>query len=256
MEKSIRRTVLLYTVLQLTLICCISIIQNISITTTIAYSIVAIILHFLLYFFLIHFKADFFNISTNQPLEKMNAANKITLFRISSLVTITLLFQHLEKLEVKTILLVLLIFVFLTDSIDGQVARYGKQITKIGQMLDSISDYSLLAVISVVYYLNNIVPYWFFYLIFCRLFLQTVGMLMFFLMKKPVETKSTWGGKITIALIMVVYVIELIRLYLPLNYTNIFHTIEYISGAIIFILYFEKAFIFFRHGQKNHTITQ
>ena len=64
--------------------------------------------------------------------------------------------------EMKILLPIVLALVFLTDSFDGQIARRTNQITKIGQMLDSISDYSLLVVISVVYYRNEIVPLWFF----------------------------------------------------------------------------------------------
>jgi CDP-diacylglycerol--glycerol-3-phosphate 3-phosphatidyltransferase len=207
-------------------------------------------MHTLLYVFLIHFKADFYNESTNQPLYKINTANRVTLLRLSSLPTIAFLLRHKELVEIKTLLPILLILLFLTDSFDGHIARHRKQITKMGQMLDSISDYSLLAVISVVYFQNNIVPHWFFYLIFIRLFLQAFGMLIFIIMKKPVEIKSTWGGKITIATTMVLYVLELVKLWLPHHFDNIFKILEYISGAIILILYLEKARIFFRQGEK------
>jgi len=51
---------------------------------------------------------------------------------------------------------------------------------------------------------------------------------------------------------MTLYVLELIRLYLPQNYDPVFRMIEYFSGAIILMLYFEKAKIFFRQGKKLH----
>ena len=209
-----------------------------------------IILHAFLYFFLIHFKVDFFNQSTGQPLEKVNAANRITLLRISSLPSIAFLLRHKEIIEIRMMLPVLLALVFLTDSFDGQIARRKKQCTKMGQMLDSISDYSLLAVISVVYYRNSILPRWFFYLIFCRLFLQALGMLLFIIIKKPVETRSTWGGKITVATTMTLYIMELARLYLPRDLPGVFLIVEYVAGAIILLLSFEKASIFFRQGKK------
>lgn len=250
MEKSILKTVTSYTVMQIFGIVLFGLSRKISFGSILFYTLVTICIHLVLYYFLMHFKSDFFNLSTNQPLQKINMANRITLLRISSLPTIVFLLRHKEIVEIKTILLVILVLVFLTDSFDGQIARRKKQITKMGQMLDSISDYTLLAVISVVYYRYNIVPLWFFSLIFFRLFLQAIGMCTFILMKKPIETKSTWGGKITIAITMTLYVIELVNLYLPATYDPFFRSIEYISGGIIFVLYFEKAKIFFKQGKK------
>jgi len=251
MEKSIFRTVLFYTTMQLLFICIFLPFGKVPLISVLFYSSMSIALHFFLYIFLNYFKTAFFNLSTNKPLDKINTANRITLLRISSLPTIAFLLHHKELAEIKIILPIILGMVFLTDSFDGQIARRRKQITRMGQMLDSISDYSLLAVISIVYYRNNILPHWFFYLIFFRLFLQAFGMLVFILIKKPVETKSTWGGKITIAITMALYLFELIRLYLPPSWREFFSIIEYICGGIIFLLCFEKATIFFKQGKKK-----
>jgi len=117
-----------------------------------------------------------------------------------------------------------------------------------GAMLDSTSDYILLGVISIVYYRHNIVPHWFFYVIILRLFLQGVGMLVFIILKKPVAIKSTWGGKITIATTMALYIIELIKLYVPSRLDVFFRIAEFTSGAIILLLCFEKGAIFIKQG--------
>jgi len=250
MEKSILRTVLFYSGMQMLFLFFFCLFRDIPPLSILLYAAAALLMHGFLYFFLIHFKHDFFNESTGRPLEKVNAANRITLLRISCLPSIAFLLHHKEIMEIKMLLPVLLALIFLTDSFDGQIARRKKQITKMGQMLDSISDYSLLAVISIVYFRNNIVPHWFFYLIFCRLFLQALGMLIFILMKKPVEMRSTWGGKITIAVTMTFYILELARLYLADDVSGLFNAGEYAAGTLILLLSFEKAFIFFRQGKK------
>lgn len=250
MEKSIFRTVAVYAGMQLMGITLFLLSRKIDPLSIVFYDFSSLTVHVLLYLFLMHFKLDFFNLSTNKPLQKINLANRVTLLRISCLPTIAFLLRHKEIVEIKTVLLVLLILVFLTDSFDGQIARRKKQLTKMGQMLDSISDYSLLAVISVAYYRFNLLPHWFFYLIFFRLFLQSCGMLVFILMKKPIDTKSTWGGKITVAATMTLYVAELVRLYLPGRFDILFQGFEYFTGAVIMLLYFEKGLIFFRHGKK------
>jgi len=250
MEKSIFRTVLFYASIQIAFILCSSFAAQVSLNSVFLYAGLSAILHMLLYIFLMRLRSNFFNLSTGEQLTRINLANRITLLRLSTLPTIAFLLRHKEIAEIKVTLPILLGLLFLTDSFDGQVARKGKQITRMGTMLDSISDYALLGVISVVYYQNNIVPHWFFFLISLRLFLQGLGMLVFIIMKKPVEIKSTWGGKITIATTMTLYVVELVRLYLPADFAAFFQGAEFLSGAIIFILYFEKALIFFRQGKK------
>jgi len=259
MEKSVFRTVLCYSVLQLLFISMFGPAQSVSAGSIALYGAASVLLHVLLFFFLMHFKNDFFNQSTGQPLTRINMANRITLLRISSLPTIAFLLRHKDLGEIRFILPILLLLVFLTDSFDGQIARRRRQITKMGSMLDSISDYSLLFVISVVYFRNEILPYWFFILIFFRLFLQAAGMLIFILLKKPIEIKSTWGGKITIATTMALYVVELVKLFLPQEFDPIFKIIEYVSGAIILIFCFEKASIFLNQGKsvkKDRTIAR
>ncbi|HOF86238.1 MAG TPA: CDP-alcohol phosphatidyltransferase family protein [Treponemataceae bacterium] len=250
MKKSIFRTVALYLLIQLCFIGILGTVNNVDFATIMAYGASSLVLHIALYLFLVGFRKEFYNISTDSTLTKINTANRITLLRISALPSIAFLLGNREIVEIRTILPIMLILVFLTDSFDGQIARRRKQITRIGQMLDSISDYSLLAVLSIVFFANQIVPRWFFYIIFFRLFLQALGMLVFIILKKPLPLSSTWGGKITIATTMVLYVLEVVRLFLPATTAPLFQVLEYVSGATIFLLSFEKAFLFFVQGKK------
>lgn len=256
MEKSIVRTVLLYLFLQLV---CIGLFYHsgrVPLSSIVVFSLASILLHAGLYVFLYSCKNDFYNLSTNKPLERINLANRITLLRISSLPTMAFFLRHKEIFSLKLILPVLLVLLFLTDSFDGQIARRGNQITKMGQMLDSISDYSLLAVISFIYYINRIVPHWLFYVIFSRLFLQALGMFVFIILKKPLPTASTWGGKVTIATIMALYVLELVRMFTPSWLEIAFKSLEIMSGAIIVALSLEKVAIFRRHGKNTSSAKQ
>lgn len=249
MEKSILRTVFCYLAVQLACLVWLGIAGSVPALSVLSYAASSVLLHYGLWLFLMRFRSDFFNQSTNKPLERINTANRITLLRISSLPTIAFLLGHKDIIEMKILLPILLALVFLTDSFDGQIARRRKQITRMGGMLDSISDYILIGVISIVYFRHDIVPKWFFLLIICRLLVQGIGMLLFILMKQPVPIKSTWGGKITIATTMTLYVAELVRMYLPASSAPAFRIAEYLAGALILILSFEKATIFFRHGK-------
>lgn len=249
MVKSIVKTVATYASAQVFCMMVFSVFFSIPVASLLICIVSSIALHLLLLFFLLRFKESFFNISTGAQLDRINLANRITLLRISSLPTVALLLQHSDLSYIRIVLPVLLALLFLTDSFDGQIARKKRQITKMGAMLDSISDYLLIGVISIVYLINDIVPKWFFMLIIVRLFFQAIGMLVFIILRKPVEIKSTWGGKITIASTMALYVLELIKLYLPASTYHFFSVAEYAIGAVILLLCFEKGSIFLRHGK-------
>ena len=236
--------------MQLVFIVVLGRINNVPVFAVVTYGSASAALHIALFLFLVRFRNDFYNLSTDSTMTKINVANRITLLRISVLPTIAFLLGYREINEIRIILPIMLILVFLTDSFDGQIARRKKQITRIGQMLDSIGDYSLLAVLSIVFFANHIVPRWFFYIIFFRLFLQALGMMIFILLNKPLPLSSTWGGKITIATTMVLYVLEVIRLFLPDHFDPVFTALEYTSGGIILVLSFEKAVLFFLQGKK------
>ncbi|AIN93297.1 CDP-alcohol phosphatidyltransferase family protein [Treponema putidum] len=252
MEKKIGRLVLFYWLFQFSAVFAIYKIFNTDKEIFSAFLIHITLWHSLLLLFLILYKGEFVNVENNLLLEKINLANAITLFRISSVPLIAFLLKQNEIKYFKIILAVVLILVFLTDFFDGFIARKFNQETKIGRMLDSMSDYSLLALVSIVYYQLALLPNWFFYLIFGRLMFQAIGMLFFMLLKFPVEIKSTKGGKITIAVTMIFYSLKMIQFFVncPDNFKNFFLIAEYSCGFIIFVFLFEKVFIFYNHYKK------
>ncbi len=249
MEKKIGAVTLAFFVLQASiLLVCHSFFRTNGEVFT-SFLIHIVLWHILLLLFLILYKGDFVNTKTNKPLNTINLANAITLFRISSVPLIAFLLRNNEVPGIKIVLTVILIFIFFTDFFDGIIARKYNQQTKIGAMLDSMSDYSLLILVSVVYYQLNILPHCFFYLIITRLALQAVGAAIFIILKFPLEPKSTIGGKITIASTMFLYTIKLLQFFIEFsnNLTTTVSILEYIFGATIFIFSFEKIIIFYRH---------
>ena len=252
MEKRIGRLILFFWLFQFSAVFAIYKIFNTDTEIFSAFLIHITLWHSLLLFFLILYKGDFINVGTNLVLEKINLANGITLFRISSVPLIAFLLKQNSIEQIKIILAVVLILVFLTDFFDGFIARKFNQETRIGRMLDSMSDYSLLALISIVYYQLGLLPNWFFYLIFVRLMFQALGMLFFILLKFPVEIKSTRGGKITIAATMILYSLKVLQFFVPFfyNFKQLFLIGEYSCGFIIFVFLFEKIFIFYDHYKK------
>lgn len=215
------------------------------------YFCLILLYHALIAFLLLKNRLLFSNPDTGAVLNRINIANRITLFRITSLPTVYYLFDCLSGTYLNILFPIALAILFLSDMADGFLARKLKQITRIGQMLDSIGDYSLIGLISIIYLRKGILPLWLFAIILFRLFFQASGMLLFILLKKPVPARSTPGGKISIAAIMALYSIELIKIFSKPELLNLVRTVEMVTGLLIGILIFEKLLIFIRQGKAS-----
>lgn len=257
MEKKIGKTVLLFWIFHCLTILIIYKIFKTDNEIFSSFLIHTTLWHALLLLFLILHKSEFINSDSGIMLENINIANTITLCRISSVPLIAFLLKQHHIHGILIILCIVLIFIFLTDLFDGFIARKFNQETGIGKMLDSMSDYSLLGLVSIVYFQLGLLPSWFFYLILGRLMFQTGGMAFFMLLKFPMEIKSTSGGKITIAATMSLYTIKLLQFFIPISNSleNIFIIAEYGCGFIIFVFSFEKIYIFYGQYKKYKSQT-
>jgi phosphatidylglycerophosphate synthase len=176
---------------------------------------VQFVFHGMIYFFLILNSSLFFVIQTKEPLTRVNGANKITLIRITMLPFLLFLILALRRYPVGKILLPLMGLTFLTDLMDGYIARVKKEGTFIGKLLDSISDYLLLGVVAIGYYVYEFLPVWLFWLILFRLFIHSLGMMVLCLVRKKLIPQTTILGKVAVAVIMALFVIEPLTLLLP-----------------------------------------
>ncbi|MCK7514808.1 MAG: CDP-alcohol phosphatidyltransferase family protein [Desulfobacterales bacterium] len=109
-------------------------------------------------------------------LARVNLANEVTLARMSTLPTLLILIVASKEYSIQTPLLVLVALVFVTDFADGWISRASRQVTFMGRMLDAISDYCVLIVLSIVFYYYELIPGWFFWVVIFRLVFQGAGM--------------------------------------------------------------------------------
>jgi phosphatidylglycerophosphate synthase len=202
--------------------------------------------HAFLTVMLLLFKNDFVIEPSGQKLERVNLANKITLFRVTTLPTLLVLIMAAKEYRIRIPLLALVILVFLSDFADGYVSRRAGQVTRVGRMMDSASDYSLLVVLTVVFYYFKLVPLWFFLLVIGRLFLQTALMGILIAVKRHIEPKTTWMGKVVVASIMVLYTVEVVRIGFALARSLPFVVLECVAGAIVLASMVDKVLAFFR----------
>lgn len=211
--------------------------------------IIQAVFHGLLYAFLYLCRNLFYIENNGTPLEKVNIANKITLLRISMLPSILFLILSAKEQRIAPILMVALAVAFVTDLIDGRISRALNEVTRIGRILDSVSDYSLLIVIAAAYGAYQLLPLWLFLIIFFRLLFQAFGMLALLLIKKRVEPQPTVFGKIAIATTMSLFALEALKLVAPEERLNLFAYIEGLAGIVVTLSVFEKGCFFFRQSR-------
>lgn len=206
---------------------------------TLPFVAVAIAYHGLILGLLFVFKGDFVKEPSNEPLEKVNLANKLTLFRLSTLPTALFILLASKDFPIRLPLVALVALVFATDFLDGYVSRKGKQLTRLGKMMDCASDYALLFAISVVFYYFHIIPAWFLYLLVIRLASQALMVLVVLVVRKQVAVHTSFMGKATVASTMVLYVVELFRFFTGIN-PMVYRVMEYAVAVIIAISIVDK----------------
>lgn len=201
---------------------------------------------------LVALRGNFVIEATGRRLDRVNLANRVTLVRICSLPTI--LFMILAARDAPPLvplLLAVTAIAFLTDLIDGKLSRKLAQVTKMGRMLDSTSDYCLLIVISIAFRFFALIPTWFFVLVLFRLVAHAAMMVALAAAKGKIDTESSFLGKAAIASVMVLYGCELIRLLLaqraPLGDWDIcFRVLEWLVAGVLVVSVFDKAVLLVR----------
>lgn len=200
--------------------------------------------HAFLLLMLNFFIDDFRKEATQEKLSFINLANKITLIRVSTLPTLLHLVIAARSYRIRYPLLILVVFIFITDFLDGYISRKDNEVTKAGRMMDSASDYSLLIVLTLVFHYYRLIPIWFLVLVLTRLGLQVLFMAILIAVKRRIEPTATFMGKVAVASIMVVYSVEVFGLIageLPLFLKN---TIEWTVAVLIIASIGDKAISF------------
>jgi phosphatidylglycerophosphate synthase len=251
LEKSIVRIVVAYFLMQLAIFGAFGVAAGFLHHYGLFFLGASSVFHGVLLVMLLLFKQDFVIETTGEKLDKVNRANRITLLRVSTLPTLLFLVIAARDYRIRTPLLVLVVLVFLTDFADGYVSRKEGEVTRVGKMMDSASDYSLIIVLTVVFYYFHLIPRWLFALIVGRLLLQACFMAILILVKKRIEPRSTFMGKAAVASIMVLYAIEVLKLVMKASTLPILRSFEWIVGGIVAASVVDKIVAFIQDFNKK-----
>jgi len=252
-KRSLRNSILLllavYGTIQITGVSFIAYLYGFNRELTIGFYISEILFHTLIALFMLIAHNLFYRVSDGKKLIKVNAANKVTLLRISMLPTVLFLIMAARDHQVAPILIPVIAITFLTDLLDGWISRTHNQVTQIGKVLDSVSDYALLLVVSIAYRIFDLLPIWLFLLIIGRLAFQAFGMLALLIVNQKVEPKPSMFGKIAVATTMSLFALEALKLALPPEWKVFFVYVEIIAGTIVGLSVVDKG-LFFRNEVK------
>jgi phosphatidylglycerophosphate synthase len=195
------------------------------------------IFHLGVLLFLVKNRQLFYKINGGQRETCVNAANKITLFRITMLPFLIFLTLVSQRFQARPVLAAAFALTFASDFLDGWVARTRKLETYIGRILDSASDYLLLGTLTGALFFFKLVSSWLFWLIMGRLLLNALIMFILFLVHKKLKPQTTPLGKTAIAAIMVLLVMEAAK---PMGLPGWISYIERAAALVIALSVIDK----------------
>lgn len=172
--------------------------------------------HALLWLGLWVIRGHFFTLQ-GTPLTRLGLPNLLTLFRLTSLPIITLVFLLARSHPSLSLPLVIFVSVaFLTDLADGFLARSFGMGTQLGKLLDSSTDYILLFFLNLVLGITGVLPVYLLVLILLRLLFQAGGVLWIQIRFRRQWVETTFLGKASLFVLMVLFAVEiLVFLRLP-----------------------------------------
>jgi cardiolipin synthase len=141
----------------------------------------------------------------------LSLANRITIVRLFCIPFFILLLLYYDKSVfrgeendlLRIYASIIFIVTFLSDALDGYIARTRKQITRLGTILDPLADKALLlsALILISYASENAygihLPIWFVWLVICRDIMLVAGSLLIHFISGMVSVRPRLSGKAT-----------------------------------------------------------
>ena len=128
--------------------------------------------------------------------EILYLSNLVTLSRFF-LLAITAYFLLTDKYLVT---LLLIILIWLTDIIDGYLARSRNEVSELGKIIDPAVDKLSVAVIMLILVVKNIVPLWFCVIVILRDVLILAGG-YYIIRQRKIVLQSDFTGKLTVFII-------------------------------------------------------
>jgi CDP-diacylglycerol--glycerol-3-phosphate 3-phosphatidyltransferase len=216
---------------------------------------VAAVFHALFLVGLLLVRGEFNLEPSGELLRRLNPPLILSFVRFSAVPSgLYLLLAVRTHPRVRIVLIVFLGLIFLTDLLDGLLARLLHQTTRIGRILDASGDYLLIVALSAVFAFNRWIPAWFLVLVLVRLAAQFIGTMALYILRGYSALRLSFLGKASIFAVFCLYGLELLEfLGVPiLGHPTLLRILEYLAGGILLASLIEKVVLLvrdFRAGQ-------
>jgi len=216
------------------------------------YVATSIFLHVLLLIFLYFRRCDFRHVDDGTHMDKVLLGNQLTIFRITSapsLLSLIFLMQYDHK--AMAFLLAYTIAAFVSDFFDGKVSRSLNQVSRVGQYLDSSSDYIVLIIVGIAFSLYGLIDSWFFLAAMIRFGAQWVFSIVLFVRWRGKRIpKATMLGKMAVFATMSTFAISIILVFPTISKISFFRDfqigLELVTCAMLTASLIEKLVLFIR----------
>ena len=215
---------------------------------------VGLVFHLLFLLGLLLVRGEFNLEPSGELLRSLNLPLILSFLRLSAVPAgLYLLLAVRTQPQLRTMLLVFLGVIFLTDLLDGFLARLLHQTTRIGRILDASGDYLLIVVLSAVFAVNRWIPVWLLVLVLVRLAAQFIGIVTLYILQGYSALRLSFLGKASIFAVFCLYGLELLEfLRVPvLGHPTLIEILEYLVGAILLASLAEKVVFLVRDFSRG-----
>ena len=234
-EDRIHLTVLAFFALQVGYLLCITVVFALPAFRLAAFIAASAIYHGLFYLGLRRVQREFALEATGSPLRAINFPLVLSFLRLSSVPAAIFLFLSIGSISISLVLAPFLVVVFLTDLLDGLLARILHQQTRIGRIVDAAGDYVLIFTLTVLFALFELIPWWLAALVLFRLVLQSAGIVALYRLRGYSSLKLTFLGKASVFSVFCLYGFELAEyMSLPLiGSPRLISVLELLTAGVI-----------------------
>jgi phosphatidylglycerophosphate synthase len=235
-------TVLSFLVLQALLLAAVTALLHLPWQRFYLFLAVAVVYHDLFFLGLLMVKEEFHLDKTGEILRGMNLPLVLSFIRFSAVPAVLFLFLSLQEPRVEYVLIPFLALIFISDLLDGFLARKMKQTTRIGRILDASGDYLLITALSIAYAVSDWIPLWLMILVLVRMVVQCLGIIPLYALQGYSALRLSFLGKAFVFAVFWLYgfeLLEFMQVSVVGNHTLV-TVLEYMAAGIVAASLIEK----------------
>ncbi len=138
---------------------------------------------------------------------------------------------------------------FLTDLLDGYLARRNNWVTNVGKVLDPLADKLMVLTALVCFYLAGWLPLWLLVVVFAKELIMIVGGIILY--KKEVVVYADWFGKSAAGFFNMGIALVLAKVFLPwLGNAGVVVLLIAMVIAIVALVHYARLQVFSRQGKN------